>query len=480
MADDRKHIDQFFKDYLSGYKAKAPAGAWERLQTDLEPSKKRRPFMYFRLAAASLLLLTAFTAGYFWSEFKNPEIIVPATEVAKIDVQKPAPEKPIENLSSQTLPAENNKVSNSEKSEFISSDHEIQKIEPSLIAKNQIKPDVEKKGSGTGQEQEQLVSAEQENNLKTGVVPAGDETTGTAQNVDEMRVLPESLEQDKKIAEPEIMSPEMLHQLLVGNDDALAYEIIDKSKAAQPQQWSVGGQFSPVYSFRTLSGQGFSTPDERVDQSYYNNSEAGLMAFAGGISLDYGFNDRLSLASGLYLSRIGQVNNDVVAYDSPDSQYLYKLSSSSGTVTINPQKFEKVMLREIDNTKDSVPGDYLVNGSFVQNFDYLEVPFVLKYKLLKNRFSVNLSGGLSPGILVNNRSYFNVDGEKVQTGYTENIKPVIYNSVMGLGIEYSLSSKVSINLDPLFKYSLSPINSNSGLKYHPYSVSFFTGVTYKL
>jgi hypothetical protein len=91
-----------------------------------------------------------------------------------------------------------------------------------------------------------------------------------------------------------------------------------------------------------------------------------------------------------------------------------------------------------------------------------------------------LSGGLSPGILVNNRSYFNVDGEKVQTGYTQNIKPVIYNSVMGLGIEYSITTKLFINLDPLFKYSLSPINSNSGIKYHPYSVSWFTGITYKL
>ena len=73
-----------------------------------------------------------------------------------------------------------------------------------------------------------------------------------------------------------------------------------------------------------------------------------------------------------------------------------------------------------------------------------------------------------------------IDNEKIQTGFTENIKPMIYNSVLGLGIAYEISKKVSINLSPTFKYSLSPVNTGSGLKYHPYSLSWFTGISYKL
>jgi hypothetical protein len=101
--------------------------------------------------------------------------------------------------------------------------------------------------------------------------------------------------------------------------------------------------------------------------------------------------------------------------------------------------------------------------------------------VLNKRFSINLIGGLSPGILVNNRSYFNIEDEKIQTGTTENIKPMIYNSVLGIGMAYDISKKVSVNLSPTFKYSLSPVNSGSnGINYHPYSISWFTGISYKL
>jgi len=478
MADDKKHIDQLFKDYLSGYKAPAPKGAWERLQAEMQPGKKRIPLMYLRLAAASILLLIAFSAGYFWSEFKNADNQAMVSEISAPNQQQETPEAVFQNNDIQPASAENSNATVSEKSKKQLPKTEAEKIESPQLAQGVVNPDFESEKEPVKNDEIAL----SENAQISNETSLSDENTDVLihQQIEQTDDLATRVDQDKKNNEIEKMSPEMLHRLLVGDDEAFAEDINQKSNKQPSQQWSVGAQFSPVYSYRNLSGDGFSTPDEQVDPDYFNNTENGLMAYAGGISLNYGFNDRLSLASGLYLSRIGQENDDVVAYDSPDSPYLYNLASSGGTVTINPQKFEKVMVREIDNTKDSVPGDYIVNGTFVQNLDYLEVPLVLKYKMLQSRFSVNLSGGLSPGILVNNRSYFSVEGEKVQTGFTENIKPVIYNSVMGVGIEYSISTKLSINLDPLFKYSLSPINSNSGIKYHPYSISWFTGITYKL
>jgi hypothetical protein len=478
MAEDKKHIDQLFKDYLSGYKAPAPKGAWERLQAEMQPKKKRMHLIYLRLAAAAILLLIAFSAGYFWSEFKNTDNNTLVSEMPEFVQEQATTESIIQNSGHQGSTAESleNSIPETSKKQIPKTD--AGKIESSQLAQDAVNPDIDSQKQPAVQNE--MALSENKEILAETVFPDENTVAVTVVEAEKTEDLANQIDQGKNTLEAEKMSPEMLHQLLVGNDEAFADEIIPESNKQPSQQWSVGAQFSPVYSYRNLSGDGFSTPDEQVDQDYFNDKENGLMAYAGGISLNYGFNDRLSLASGLYLSRIGQENDDVVAYDSPDSPYLYNLASSGGTVTINPQKFEKVMVREIDNTKDSVPGDYIVNGTFVQNLDYLEVPLVLKYKMLESRFSVNLSGGLSPGILVNNRSYFSVDGEKVQTGYTENIKPVIYNSVMGLGIEYSISTKLSINLDPLFKYSLSPINSNSGIKYHPYSISWFTGITYKL
>jgi len=276
-----------------------------------------------------------------------------------------------------------------------------------------------------------------------------------------------------------VMSQEMLHELLI-NNTGFTSVLTDESGKKNSSNWSIGARISPVYSYRSIEGSTFTTPDEAVGTDFFNDNEQGITSMAGGISLDYKFNNRVSFASGMYLSRIGQQNNDVLAYNDPTSTNMYKLTTSTGTVTINPANFEKVIFEQPHSAKDTIPGDFSVNGSFYQNLDYLEVPLVLKYKVVNKKLSINLMGGLSPGILVNNHSFFDIDGQKLQTGTVENINPFIYNSILGFGFDYAISNKLSINMEPSFKYSLSPVNSAGGLKYHPYSLSWFTGISYKL
>ncbi len=279
---------------------------------------------------------------------------------------------------------------------------------------------------------------------------------------------------------PEMMTPEMLHRLLSGPENDLLFADLELSKASEDSPWIIGGRISPVYSYRSLGGDFYTTPDEKVDASFFDQNEEGITTIAGGISLDYQFNSRLSLGSGLFISRIGQQNNNVLAYNDPDFSNMYKLASSTGSVSINPAKFENAIQQPIAIAKDSLPGDYIINGRFVQNLDYLEIPFVLKYKVIESKLSLQLMGGLSPGILVNNRSYFQLDGEKLQTGTTENIDPFIYNSIVGFGLSYALSEKLSFNMEPSFKYALSPVNNTAGINYHPYSFSWFTGISYRI
>jgi hypothetical protein len=501
MADERKNIDNLFRDHLVGHKVSAPAGAWDRLQADLQPRKKRAAFLYIKLAAASLLLLLAFGAGYLLSEFgpDNTNLTASKTEVTN-------PGQQIENTSS--LPDESNQIVSDKfnddalhaaDKELLLADADQDVVQKPLIIDVKSDPD-QKLAVAVADQIDQKTDAI---NLET--TPSHEKLSNESYDIlheelvavediavvaeDEVEVDEKVVNDDAMAASPdpqftndelEKMTPEQLHLLLVGDDD-YSDEVLAADQVKSNPNWTIGGQLSPTYSYRNLNGNAFEAPDENIDQSYFNDNENGLTTIGGGISLAYNFNERLSLGSGLYLSRIGQENNDVVAYDSPDSQYMYKLASSSGTVTINPTRFAKVLTPIAAIDKDSIPGDYLVNGTFVQNLDYLEVPVVLNYKVLNKRFSINLNGGLSPGILVNNRSYFNVEDEKIQTGTTENIKPMIYNSVLGIGMAYDISKKVSVNLSPTFKYSLSPVNSSSsGINYHPYSISWFTGISYKL
>jgi hypothetical protein len=476
MADHSNNIDKLFGEKLQGHKITAPANGWSRLDEALRIPAQRRMIWIPRAAAAAVLLLLAFGAGFLWSDYYRDSNMRTQADSSAIIIDNSKNENGII--------ANNDPIA-------------AEDISPELSLQN---TSVANSGALPGQSETDFRNKKSERYPFTKatpdpLVPLKVELSGKKVTI---TIPPTLLKQPAMLPtnaaehyaflfdnnqlpanEPMMMDDEMLRRLLLGEDTyALEDKPIEESDA--PKGWSIGGQLSPSYSYRTLNGEAYNTPKEKVGAEYFNETESGIMSVGGGISLDYQLGARLTLASGFYLSRIGQQNESVLAFNDPDGHGMYKLASSTGSVSINPVQFTKVLADQAASSKDEIPGDYIASSNFVQNLDYLEVPLVLKYRLLDKRFAINLLGGISPGILVNNHSYFEFEGQKLQTGTTEDIQPMIYNSVLGIGMEYAISRKVSVNLAPSFKYSLTPINTSNNLGYHPYSLSWFTGVSYRL
>ncbi|MDY0334424.1 MAG: outer membrane beta-barrel protein [Bacteroidales bacterium] len=483
MSDHSHNIDKLFREKLQGHKVTAPAHGWLRLNEALHKPAARRMFWIPRAAAAVVLVMLAFGAGFFWSDYYRDKDLRTQAEVPTTILQPDA-----ENPKSKTID------DNSAIAARISTDNNslATSAERHNLAHNDVVPghaatdfrkEVPEGHSFAKAALPQLIPLKVELSIKKIII------TQPHMQLQQPTMLPASAAEhyaflfnnhqipiDDSVM---MMDDEMLQRLLLG-EDAFAYQDQTAEENTTPKGWSIGGQLSPSYSYRSLSGDAYATPEEKVGTEYFNEMESGIMTVGGGISLDYQLGERLTIASGLYLSRIGQQNESVLAYNDPDNRGMYKLASSTGSVSVNPMQFTQVLADQAASAKDEIPGDYVANSSFVQNLDYLEVPLVLKYRLLDKRFGINLMGGISPGILVNNRSYFEFEGQKLQTGTTENIQPMIYNSVLGIGVEYAISRKISVNLAPSFKYSLTPVNTSNSLGYHPYSLSWFTGVSYKL
>ena len=463
MSERNSNIDKLFKDHLVGYQSQAPEGAWIRLNSELHKSRGIAPIWVWRAAAAVILLMMTFAAGYFFSDYQK-------TTPGQVAIETRTSNKP-ENS--------NPEIKNqNEKQEQIA-----EQITPKAGNKA-VQPSKETQTQSLPQNSKSYVSDTNQNigfedvTLKESIV------SNDSQEVEpvEIETIPEAPViniEDEIAAEnsppQEIpLDPEYLKQLL--NPDMEYYAgLEDQKEKKSGSNWSFGPRVAPVYAYRSLGTDNSGTSFN----SYYNEVEDGIVALGAAINMNYKFSKRWSLNTGMYVSRIGQENNQVYAVADPGGTGMYKLSTSSGAVYINPKKFESVMVQQEVSAKDTIPGGYLVSGSFVQNLDYFEVPFVMQYKVMDQRFSVNVLGGLSPGVLVNNRSYFENDGQKLQTGIVENINPTILNSLFGIGLDYSISNKVSINMEPTFKYSLSPINTDGNTNTHPYSFSWFTGITYR-
>ena len=253
-------------------------------------------------------------------------------------------------------------------------------------------------------------------------------------------------------------------------------------------RWSIAAMASPTYYSRFNSGN-----DELSKQLMA--SEENLISYSGGVAFSYKVNKRFSIQSGLYYSSVGQMV-DGINSSSGFQKYgnttkgdpNFKVLTTNGTVrTNNADVFlisngpvERITTNYTNDVFDPIKANLqYLNNTLRQNFSYLELPIVLRYKFVDKKIDLNLIGGVSYNMRVNNLVFTMVDGSKYPIGETEGLNLFTVSSSLGMGMEYSFSDKLSLNLEPTFRYYLNPFNEMTGSKIHPYSFGIFSGVSYK-
>jgi hypothetical protein len=195
----------------------------------------------------------------------------------------------------------------------------------------------------------------------------------------------------------------------------------------------------------------------------------------------------------LYYSALGQKVEGINSfggfkqYDNTKGDNNFEVLTSSGVVLANnPDVFLNadasdrvitVFTKDVfDPKKASLQP---INNSLTQSFSYLELPVTLRYKVIDKTIGINLIGGMSYNLLVHNSVYTTVNGSKYPIGDTKGLNALSLSSTLGMGMEYNFSSKLSLNLEPMFRYYLNPFNQSSGSITHPYSFGIFSGVSFK-
>jgi hypothetical protein len=257
--------------------------------------------------------------------------------------------------------------------------------------------------------------------------------------------------------------------------------------ADQSGRWSIAALATPVYYGKINSG-----PDELSKQIMA--SEQSVVSYTGGVALSYNVNKRFSIQSGLFYSSFGQEIDGINSfagfqkYDNTKGDHNFEVLTTNGTVYTNNADvflFDNVNSNRIvtnynndifDPQKASL--DY-INNTMRQDFSYLELPVFLRYKLIDRVVDFNLIGGVSYNLLLDNSVYTVIDGSKYMIGTTEGLNMFSISSSLGMGMEYKFSEKLSLNLEPTFRYYLNTFNNVAGSNFHPYSFGIFSGISYK-
>jgi len=260
---------------------------------------------------------------------------------------------------------------------------------------------------------------------------------------------------------------------------------IDEIKG-KTDRWSLTAMASPTYYMR---------PDlassDMADQ--VSSPEQSRISYSGGLSFSYKISKKLSIQSGLYYSSIGNKVDDIRSYagfsrfDYTKGDHNFEVMTTSGPIfTSNPDVFladiggDRVVTKYTNDVFDPGKANLsYINSSLFQNFSYLEMPVFVRYKLIDKSLDFNLVGGLSYNLLINNSVHAMIDGSKYDVGKTAGLNSFMVSSSFGMGMEYSLSEKISLNLEPTFRYYLNPFSNIQSSSARPYSFGVFSGLSYR-
>lgn len=450
--DKNHHIDQLFKQGLNDFAPAPSPDVWERVAKELAQQKrsKRRVAFWWQMAASLALLLAVGSTWLLWHPHQAKEPLV-ATSPAQTPIMDRA--LPISALTSHDTASD--QTSNS-----IAAPRHGATQDP-LPTRALLAVSTAPHRAVHGKQPQPIKTHKNTDKtlpyIKPLQVSMGEPFQASSISV---KPLAEKVKQEKARAYTE--------SLLMATAQTTTPAVVRPSG----MNLVLGGMATPSYSHHSQSRVKNNT---RMQQS----DEEGVMTMGGGLNVRIKTRSRWSFESGLIYSRIGQSERS-------DNRPPVLMSSSSGVVadassmahhnslgTIRVKQTEQISVKDY-NMIAYAPQRYSgYQGDIRQILDYIEVPFLARYRLIDRLFDVSLTGGFSANFLADNNAFVYDDNKKTSIGYTQGVDAFSVSSSLGLNIEVPLFKAFSFNMEPRFKYFLTPVNPQTG--YTPYSFSMQAG-----
>lgn len=247
-----------------------------------------------------------------------------------------------------------------------------------------------------------------------------------------------------------------------------------KEKTGQKKSLHIllSGHVSPGYA----SGK-YTIPDKESRAYVYDKDQLeGVFSMSGGLKIAFSTGKRLFVQTGIIYTQTGQRTRENSSYG-PQSVLLdinrhsRYISSPLGKI-----KSKKAFIYNSELPAVSLSAVRSRRGNIEQFFEAVEIPLAVKYKLNDNKLSFTVLGGVSGSFLVSNKAYLNDGNKREYVGSTEDIRPFNISTDFSIGVEYPVSSRIRVMLEPGVRYYLQSLSRNEQVNFKPYVFSFSTGI----
>lgn len=469
---DKKHIDRLFQESLKDFEATPNQEVWERIQESLQHKKQRRIVpIWWRVAGAAALIALLFSAGTLWY-FKTDTTTTPVVEIAP-------PSKPTNKDNGLTTPKNNSSVAQETPQNLdIDTDNFVpgkntssSQGAPTVVTANQNVLLNKKASRNTGLNQAQTaVITPQKNTVTNGLEATDNKAT--------------NLTQVNQSSNPKIADHDALNNT---KEDSSFNELKDTQTAAieealaqvnpknekekeglKSNRWHISPSVAPVY-FNSM-GKGSS-----LDGQFIENAKVGDVSMSFGINTSYAINNKIKVRVGVHKVDLGYRTEDIISYSSLNASVVamknVKLDyDTKANRVISSKGLAALNVPEIIAAKSQ--------GAIDQELGFIEVPVELEYALLDTKLGIHVIGGFSTFFAQKNDIYTVNSNGRSHMGKATNINNTSYSANVGLGVNYSLTEKVKLNLEPMFKYQMNTFSNTSG-NFKPYFIGVYSGLSFK-
>ena len=427
---EKKYIDRLYQEKFRDFEAAPSDAVWKRIESKLQdkPKRKRAVPFWYRYAGVAALFAFLFMLG----DWLLPE--TPSATVANEDTEETTTRPSINPVNSPIV--------------FTPSEEDgglVEKPGGKLSPKENPVIAINYKKEETKRTHEETTSRIAS---KNAIFETPLPTAVTALNKDEPADISENLK-------PSIF------------DAVKTSEETEVASTEQKRNFEISTHATPIYYGKI----GRSNP---LDVGFDEHRKAEV-TYSYGVSVAMNISDKVKIRSGI--NRVDlSYSTSGIGYQSVAG--VYPVRNASLITVKNPDV--KMVTGSVNGRAPSTnrtPSGVFTQGNLNQKMGYLEVPVEFEINLWERKFELNLIGGGSTLFLDENEVVLNT-GSLQAEGEADNLNEVSFSANLGLGLDYNLSEKFKVNLEPMLKYQLKTFNAPTG-DVQPYFFGVYTGFSYK-
>ena len=429
---EKKYIDRLYQEKFRDFEATPSEAVWRNISAKLQEKNRRKPVItpfWSRMAGIAAIFTLILLIGEWMFPVKTGSQLVNDEVEESFDNNFPTNNSGIVANSAQQ------EESSEEKSgkEISGNNLSIAKAEEKVPGQEMKAPKIASLETGAAKE-----ISSGKNVIAAGEVTAEKETTA-----------------------PPTVEKKSLFEEILKKEEELAV-------VAPKEKFEVSTHAAPIYYGNFGKGN-------FLDPRFNNNSSEGEITYSYGINIAYSISDKIKIRSGVnkvnmsyntngiaYQAVVGPVPISGISMDSKSEEL--RVSGELGTA-------KPVASSNRPNVGAIRPG--LLN----QKMGFIEVPVELEYNIIDKKFELNLIGGASTLFLDENRISVN-SGNLSAEGRANNLNDVSFSTNIGLGLDYNLSEKFKLNLEPMLKYQVKTFSTSSPDN-QPYYLGIYSGFSYK-